>query len=213
AGGQQVQQGAAEHREDEGAFGLPVLAPALLRGLRGAEHGQPVVHGGPREAAPRSVRVDQRPGVRLDPQAQQSAVFRRDEPPPEGPRDLRQGPEVVVVGVVDALEQRQLVLTGPGEQGADQAVLALEQVEQHAGARSDRRRQRAERQLADPVFQDVAVGPVEQLDLPGGRRVGGLRHAEDPVAETNVSAAVYAGPATPRPDRRLTNRWAATPTA
>src|SRR5690606_13689123 len=106
-----------------------------------------------------------------------------------------------------------LVLTGPGEQGADQAVLALEQVEQHAGARSDRRRQRAERQLADPVFQDVAVGPVEQLDLPGGRRVGGLRHAEDPVAETNVSAAVYAGPATPRPDRRLTNRWAATPTA
>ncbi|MEU8076465.1 hypothetical protein AB0B31_13555 [Catellatospora citrea] len=51
ARGQQVEQRAAEHGEDEGSLGAAGFGVAQLGRLRGGEHGKPVVDGSPGEPA------------------------------------------------------------------------------------------------------------------------------------------------------------------
>ncbi len=67
AGGEKVQQGAAQHREDFGAPCAARLGVSFGLGLVRGEHGKPVFDGGCGEAGPWAVRVDQRARVTLDP--------------------------------------------------------------------------------------------------------------------------------------------------
>jgi hypothetical protein len=59
AGGEQVEEGAAQHGERQGAFRPAGLAGPVPRGLGGGEDVEPVVDGRPREPRPRSVRLDE----------------------------------------------------------------------------------------------------------------------------------------------------------
>jgi hypothetical protein len=67
-----------------------------------------------------------------------------------------------------AREERQLVGAGPGQQRPDQTLLATEQEQQYPGTGLHRRRQRSQRQVREPVPQDVGVGEFEEFGTAGG---------------------------------------------
>ena len=63
--------------------------------------------------------------------------------------------------VEQLFEQCELIDASLGQQRPHQAVLAAEQVQQHARAGAGRGGERAQRQVRQPVLQRVAVGAFE----------------------------------------------------
>lgn len=143
------------------------------------EDREPVCDRGFGETSPRTRRLYQRPGVALHPQPEQSPVFWSGQPLP----CLRCGLGEVVLAPIpsgavrtDRVEKRQLVLPGSGQQLADEIVFGAEQKQQHAGARADRCRERAQGHAAESVLQDVAVRPLQQLIAARRRSLGDRGH-------------------------------------
>src|SRR3982074_1638309 len=64
------------------------------------------------------------------------------------------------------VQEFQLRGTGTGQERLDETLLRAKQEQQHARARSNRLRQRAQRQARQAVLQNVGIGALEQLDLP-----------------------------------------------
>ena len=82
-GGQKIQESAAQHGEQQGTRSSPFLGVAHVYRLGCGEHGQPVIHGGPGEVGPGTVRVDQGARISLDPQRQQGTVLAGRQPMPD----------------------------------------------------------------------------------------------------------------------------------
>jgi hypothetical protein len=85
--------------------------------------------------------------------------------PDHGPAGSRS--ETFRLLLVQLLEQLDLFGPSPGQQRSYEAVLALEQEQEHAGAGVHRRRQGAQRHVGQTVLQDIAIGLLEQLVTPG----------------------------------------------
>ncbi len=87
-----------------------------------------------------------------------------DEPAPDlGDDEIQSDGAVAPPPVVEALQQLELVFPGASQQGADEAVFGPEQEQKHPRAGSDGRRQRPQRDVGEPVVQNVAIGELEEL--------------------------------------------------
>lgn len=158
AGGEEVEEGAAQDGENRCAFGRSGRAAGSAWGLVGGEHGKPIPDSLARKVGPRAFRLDQGAGIALEPQRDQWAMIFGAEPLPH------QGGHVGEVGPSAhsrAGKEIQLVGAGAGQQRADEAILTGEQVQQDPGAGADRGGQRAQRQFRQTVVEDIAVGELQ----------------------------------------------------
>lgn len=158
AGGEEVEQGSAQDGEDGGPLDLCRLGAASVEGLRGGKQFKPVLDGRARELRPCAVGVDERTGVGLGPQRQQRPVLCGGKPTPHLTRN---GGEILAV-VTKPVEELELLDAGPGKQGPEQSVLALEQEEQDTRTRADGG-ERAQRQVRQTVLENLVVRALEQL--------------------------------------------------
>jgi hypothetical protein len=135
AGGEQVQERAAENREQERPLVAPGRRVAGARRLPGLEQVKPVVDGVGGESRPGSRVAAQGQGVALHPQPEQRAMLRGGEPGPDrGPRRCE---AAVARSFPERGEVAEFVLAGASQQGADQPLLGAEQEQQDARARPD----------------------------------------------------------------------------
>ena len=194
AGGEQVQERATEHREQERPLVPPGRRLAAARGLPGREQVKPVVDGVGGESGPRSRVAAQGQGIALRPQSEQRVMLRSGEPGPD--LSARRGKAGVGGDLRDLPERGEVaefVLAGAGEQGADQALLRAKQEQQDARARPDGLGQRTQRHVGEPAAQHVAVGGIEQFPLARGALPMAVLASMDHRASMDHGASVDHG--------------------